>query len=247
MQGVGWFVPLAQARLWRKRAMLPTKVSNESSSEGRITALILPRFGRNRARSFAAVIAVATLALAGCANGSDAGSDQTVTPSQSTSESTAPSWDAQISESLGTLVGMEVTAVQAVKEDDNGRSQVSVSLRNDQEQGLDVVIVMAKSSAAALEQVALTEDAIRGECETSTGSCVVLDTEVQDDLPGPWMSLLRKTDDGSTGFSENFWPAADEFVSITYLPVGVKDTQDLVPTEKIGKWLKDDAPRPWDV
>lgn len=140
---------------------------------------------------------------------------------------------------------MDASNVEPVAEDANGRSQVTMSLRNEQDQGLDVVIVMAKSSAALLEQVSLTEGAIRQDCETSTGSCVVLDTEVDTSLSGPWMSLLRKTDDGSTGFSENFWPSADEYVSITYLPVGVKDTQELVPTEKVGKWLKDDAPRPW--
>lgn len=135
--------------------------------------------------------------------------------------------------------------MEATDEDANGKSQVSVSLRNEQGKGIDAVIVMAKSSAALLEQVSLSESAIRKGCETSTGTCVVLDTEVDTALPGPWMSMLRRTPDGGTGFSENFWPSSDEFVSITYLPVGVKDTQELVPTEKIGKWLKDDAPRPW--
>ena len=170
-----------------------------------------------------------------------------MTPSDSASTAAGQSkWGQDISQSLADLVGMQVSDVQTTEEDANGRSQVSMSLRNDKDQGFDAVIVMAKSSSALLEQMNLTQAALRKDCETSTGSCVVLDTEVDESLPGPWMSLMRKTDDGSTGFSENFWPAAGEYVSITYLPVGVKDTQELVQTHEVGKWLKDDAPRPWD-
>lgn len=191
----------------------------------------------------ASLLASSSLILSGCASGDNVGSEQTVTPSQSSSVAT--SWDKEISNSLGELTDMEVASVEATAEEANGKSEVSVSLRNDNSQGIDAVIVMAKSSAALLEQMRLSQTAIRKDCETSTGTCVVLDTEVDTSLPGPWMSLLRRTEDGGTGFSENYWPATDEFVSITYLPVGVKDTQELVPTEKIGKWLKDDAPRPW--
>lgn len=178
--------------------------------------------------------------FAGTPTGIATGSPTASSTTQST-EDRAGAWNAANVRDLEGITGLTAIASEVTDaEDDYIRSWIH--LRDAQGRGIDVVVAIAR--AGAIQQRSLSPSAIREQCEANSVECLVLDQGIPEGMVGTWLEAMITTEQGR-GFAEHYWMNEDDYASVIFTPVGVEDTQEVVATEALGRWLYRDFTRPW--
>jgi hypothetical protein len=214
-----------------------------------------------------AAVVLTTLAVAGGAvwlvlpdrSGPGYATDPTPTATASPSPSVASTepadmiaetWAALVAQGLAEELEMSLSDQATTRlEDVPGavRYETRFALRRDDGTGVDVVIAAMRGSNVALEAYGSTPQQVRAACENGGRSeCIVLDQGIDPEVEGIWMETMS-TDSVGRGFAEHHWRTPTEYASVSYMPVGVQDSQELFGTEVVGRWLNVIMPKPWNL